>query len=54
MLTIKIDRDEDSREEIAEYLRQVAILVEDSYFKGEGWDLSGSEGDEEDDMDDDS
>lgn len=46
-LTIKIDWDEDDREDMAHYLRTVADRVENNWDKGYGWELTGTDESEE-------
>lgn len=54
-LIIKVDRNEKSKEKIAEYLRGIALEIEKGFQVGEDWDIEGKEDpeDEDEDFDDD-
>lgn len=49
MLTIKIDNDEGHVEDICNYLREVISWLEKDFTSGEGWELTGSDIDDEKD-----
>lgn len=48
-LTIKIDKDEYTAEDIALFLEMVAEKVSDGFTSGLGWDMTGTDESEDDD-----
>lgn len=49
-LTLKIDRDEPNKQDMAEYLQYVVVEIMRGNIQGEDWEITGEEDEDDDDM----